>query len=167
MCQVFGLWVYDTDTSQSSVQCSVSDHKLPSRVHEVATISDTDTEVETLLLSLPPLKALVSFVQLLGCEGFAFLTSNFWVFVLWLQCKKIGCGLRDSSPICPDTQQLFKLWYVHIFKKQTYFYYHQYTHKYFKNTYFIYLFGSNCWIAYAISNPAITLCNSYCCFGVF
>ena len=69
MCQVCGLWVYDTDTSQSSVQCSVSDHKLPSRVHEVATISDTDTEVETLLLSLPPFKALVSFVQLLGARA--------------------------------------------------------------------------------------------------
>ena len=37
---------YDADASQSSVQCSVSDHKLHGRVQEVATISDSDTEVE-------------------------------------------------------------------------------------------------------------------------
>ena len=39
---------YDADASQSSVQCSVSDHKLHGRVQEVATVSDSDTEVEVI-----------------------------------------------------------------------------------------------------------------------
>ena len=49
---------YDADASQSSVQCSVSDHKLHSRVQEVATISDSDTEVEV-IVTLPSDTALV------------------------------------------------------------------------------------------------------------
>ena len=48
----------DADASQSSVQCSVSDHKLHSRVQEVATISDSDTEVEV-IVTLPSDTALV------------------------------------------------------------------------------------------------------------
>ena len=36
----------DVDASQSSVQCSVSDHKLHSRVHHEVAVSDSDTEVE-------------------------------------------------------------------------------------------------------------------------
>ena len=51
--------------------------------------SDTDTEVETLLLLLPPLKALASFVQLLGCEGFAFLTSNLGCLSFGLNVKRL------------------------------------------------------------------------------
>ena len=41
----------DADASQSSVQCSVSDHKLHNRVQEVATISDSDTEVEEVIVT--------------------------------------------------------------------------------------------------------------------
>ena len=73
---------YDADASQSSVQCSVSDHKLHGRVQEVATISDSDTEVEVfvsntaLVVTFDHVRGSVSFVQPYWCQCRTISDSN-------------------------------------------------------------------------------------------